>query len=211
VFELLLDFTHHRLLLTTSHGHRRDFLLTGQSLRTFTEQVLTLLAEININPELDRNQSSDNRAGAYDVAAVEDFWQAFSQIDAVLKEFRHGLRAESSPVQLWPHHFDLAVLWFSGRRVPEQDPDDPEYADEQMNFGFSTGDEGIQAPYFYVTAYPQPEGWTEAKLVDGAHWHRDSWTGALLPYAGIVGDAGGAAHLLEFLKKAHHSGAALMK
>lgn len=211
VFELLLDFTHHRLLLTTSHGHRRDFSLKGQSLHAFSHEVLALLAEINIDPEFDREQFAKDDPGSYDESAVADFWQAFSQIDAVLKEFRHGLRKESSPVQLWPHHFDLAVLWFSGRLVPDQDPDNPEYADEQMNFGFSTGDEGISEPYFYATAYPTPEAWTNADLVDGAYWHSEGWTGAVLPYARISGDASGAEHLLDFLKKSHHSGAALMK
>ena len=43
------------------------------------------------------------------------------------------------PVVLWPHHFGLAVLWFSGHPAPDQDPANAEYADEQMNFGFSTG------------------------------------------------------------------------
>lgn len=211
VFELLLDFTHHRFLLTTSHGYRRDFPLRGQSLSAFADQVLALLAEIDIEPDIDREQFADSAAGVYDESAAADFWQALSQIDAVFKAFRHGLRRESSPVQLWPHHLDLAVLWFSGRLVPDQDPDDPEYADEQMNFGFSTGDAVIQEPYFYVTAYPTPDAWIEIPLVDGAYWQSDGWTGAVLPYARIAGDAGPEALLLEFLRTLHGAGAALMK
>jgi len=43
------------------------------------------------------------------------------------------------PVVLWLHHSDLADLWFSDHLLPGQDPANVEYADEQMNLGFSTG------------------------------------------------------------------------
>jgi hypothetical protein len=48
---------------------------------------------------------------------VERYWQALAQIDILLKQFRGELREETSPVQLWPHHFDLSLVWFSGRRA----------------------------------------------------------------------------------------------
>ena len=37
------------------------------------------------------------------------------------------------------HKSQQVSKWFSGRLVPGQDPANAEYADEQMNFGFSTG------------------------------------------------------------------------
>ena len=43
-------------------------------------------------------------------------------------------------------------------------PADEESADEQMNLGFVTGDERIPDSYFYATAYPQPERFTEQPL-----------------------------------------------
>ena len=209
-FELLLDFTHHRLLATTSHGQRRDFPLTGQSVLAFKNQTMDILAELGIYPEIDHDLFSDDTAGSYDQTAVATYWQALSQIDAVLKEFRHSFRGESSPVQLWPHHFDLGVNWFSGRLIPDQDPDDPEWSDEQMNFGFSTGDGGIPNPYFYVTAYPTPEGWTNTNLPAGAYWQPEGWTGAVLPYAAVAGADDGKALLLDFLQSLQKAGAGLM-
>ena len=209
-FELLLDFTHHRLLVVSSHGQRRDFPLTGQSVLAFKNQTMEILAELGIYPEIDHELFSSDTAGTYDQTAVAAYWQALSQIDAVLKEFRHSLRGESSPVQLWPHHFDLGVNWFSGRLIPDQDPDDPELSDEQMNFGFSTGDAGIPNPYFYVTAYPTPEGWIDTKLPAGAYWQPEGWTGAVLPYAEVAGSDDGKALLLNFLKLLQKAGSDLM-
>lgn len=37
------------------------------------------------------------------------------------------------------HKSQRVSNWFSGRLVPGQDPANAEFADEQMNFGFSTG------------------------------------------------------------------------
>jgi hypothetical protein len=209
-FELLLDFTHHRLLITTSHGQRRDFPLTGQSVHAFKNQTLEILAELGISPEIDHDLFSDDSASTYDKTAVTTYWQALSQIDALLKEFRHSFRGESSPVQLWPHHFDLGVNWFSGRLIPDQDPNDPEWSDEQMNFGFSTGDGGIPNPYFYVTAYPTPESWAETQLPAGAYWQPEGWTGAVLPYAEVASSENGKAFLLDFLQSLQKAGADLM-
>ena len=209
-FELLLDLTAHRLALTTSRGARAHIGLAGQSPAAFRDAVLAALAAQGIRPALEGGAFDDAREGAYDATAVSRFWQALSQIDAVLKAFRHGFRGESSPVQFWSHHFDLAVTWFSGRLVPGQEPDDPEYADEQMNFGFSTGDGGIPEPYFYATAYPTPDGFTNAALPEGASWRSEGWTGAVLPYARIAATADGKTRLRGFLHTVHRAGAERM-
>jgi hypothetical protein len=205
-FELLLDLVEHRLAISTSHGERRTVPLHGQAAATFFAETSGALAEMGIEAAVDKRLSSSEVAGEYDETAVANFWQALSQIDVTLKQFRSGFRGESSPVQLWPHHFDLAVVWFSGRLVPDQDPDDPEYADEQMNFGFSTGDEGIVEPYFYATAYPSPDGFTARPLPGAAYWHDSGWTGAVLPYEALTTAAEPHALLLEFLQSAHRAG-----
>jgi hypothetical protein len=114
-------------------------------------------------------------------------------------------------VQLWPHHFDLALLWFSGRLVPGQEAADEESADEQMNFGFSTGDEGIANPYFYATAYPWPEGMAEGVLPAGASWNEQGWRGALLMYDVLVEQENPKEYLLSFLRAAQAAGSGRMK
>ncbi|MDX1415743.1 MAG: DUF5996 family protein [Candidatus Promineifilaceae bacterium] len=210
-FELLLDFTHHRLLVTTSHGQRREFPLTGQSLLKFKEQALSILSDLGIKPEIDHGLFASDDTGVYDKTAVSRYWQALSQIDAVLKEFSSGFRAEASPVQFWPHHFDLAVNWFSGRLVPGEDVDDPEMSDEQMNFGFSTGDGSTPNPYFYITAYPRPEGWLNFPIeVKGAYWQTEGWNGAVLPYDIVSKSADGRALLFSFLNSLQKTGAKFM-
>ena len=59
-------------------------------------------------------------------------------------------------------------------------------ADAQMNFGFAFGDDGIPEPYFYTTAYPMPDALPRVSLPDGASWHSEGFTGALLTYRRLM-------------------------
>ena len=209
-FEMLLDFPAHQLTLSTSVGDWWDMSLRHQSFANFYVDTLGALKTLGVELTLEAMGSFDPQALAgerarrpYDMIAVEDFWQALSQIDVLFKQFRSELREETSPVQLWPHHFDLAFSWFSGRHVPGADVDEPEVADEQVTFGFSTGDEAIPEPYFYATLFPFSPEITKTPLPGDALWHGAGWLGALLPYATLVeADAPGEA-LLAFLRAVH--------
>jgi hypothetical protein len=212
-FEMILDFISHQLLVTSSQGDWYEIDFDGQSSREFHGDVMDVLGNLGVKVDLDGAQFSDDD-GAYDADEAEDFWQAASQIDQVLKEFKSGLRGESGPVQLWPHHFDLAMLWFSGRKVPGYDPNDLEkadYADEQMNFGFSTGDKDISQPYFYITAYPWPKRLDGTDLPGDAYFQTEPFNCNVLPYAFLVASDEPHAYLLNFLRTVHEAGAKLMQ
>ena len=204
--ELTLDFVNHCLNMQTSRGESIQIPLAGQSPAALCTETDAAMIELGFTADYDRSLFTDDEDGAYDKTAVSNYWQALTQIDTVFKQFRHSFRGESSPVQLWPHHFDLALLWFSGNLVPDQDPKDPEVADEQMNFGFVPGDEGITEPYFYATAYPNPENFVEEPLPADAYWHTEGWTGAILPYAALTAADEPRAKLLDYLQKTHEAG-----
>ncbi len=210
IYELGFDFTRHVLLVKTSTGEVCEVALCGQSPKAFKEDVLAALADLGINAQCKEDEFNDDSPGAYDKSAIDVFWQSLIEIDTVLKEFRYSFTEETSPVQLWAHHFDLAVVWFSGRKLPGQDPNDPEWSNEQMNFGFSTGDGGIPEPYFYATAYPEPDGWKDSPLPAGAYWHSEGWSGAVLPYQRLVESDNGRRLLLDFLFAAHKAGSEKM-
>jgi hypothetical protein len=210
ILTILLDLANHQARLTTSQGQTQTVPLQGQSPAQFCQQINAALTALGLTVPFDDSVCASDTAGVYDETAVALYWQALARIDILFKQFRHGFRRESSPVQLWPHHFDLALLWLSGRLVPDQDPDDPEYADEQMNFGFVTGDESIVDPYFYATAYPTPAEFTAQPLPDGAYWHTAGWTGAILPYALLTQVADLDDVLLSFLQTAHKAGSRFM-
>lgn len=210
-FDLRLDLTAHRLVIQAIHARPPHIPLGGQSSAVLGAQIVTALGNLDIETGLDKTKLGDAAPAHYDRAAVERFWRALQRIDATLKRFKENLGKHTSPVQLWPHHFDLAMNWFSGRKVPDTDPTDEEASEEQMNFGFSTGDDAIPDPYFYITAYPSPPELTKTQLPSDAIWQTEGWTGALLPYVALTKVEQPEEKLLSFLQHVHSAGSRLMK
>lgn len=210
VVEIILGLLDHRVYVFTNR-EQRTIPLHGQSAAEFCAALLDTLDRLGIAAPIEPAAFSDRTRGQYDQAAVARFWQALPLIDAVLKRLKAEHPGETSPVQFWPHGFDLAVLLFSGRKVPGVDPADEESSDEQMNFGFSTGDDGIREPYFYATAYPTPDGFTAAALPGGARWHTHGWTGAVLPYEVLRAQSQPLEHLLGFFRSVRDIGFRLMR
>ena len=65
-----------------------------------------------------------------------------------------------------------------------------------MNFGFTFGDANITEPYFYVTAYPQPEAFPSLELPPGTTWNTAGFNGALVTYETLAVHDDGRAYLL---------------
>lgn len=209
--ELILDLAAHRLMIASSEGWEASHLLTGQSAARLCRWIDRSLTAAHVELEPDLLASFDGEAILpYDAEASGRFREVINWVDAAFRTFKNGLREETSPVQLFPHHMDIALNWFSGRLNPGVDPADEESADEQMNFGFVTGDELVPDAYFYATAYPSPEEWTTLTLPKGAYWHTDGWTGAILPYAVVAGASSPLEMLLEYLRSLQAHGAELM-
>ncbi len=65
----------------------------------------------------------------------------------------------ASPVRLWPHHFDVAILIGN------------------IGVGFLAGDAAIDEPYWYVYNTPVPDPLPPLSVGEWFHGH---WTGAVL-------------------------------
>lgn len=211
IVELGLNLVEHRLCIASNGGERVDIELKGQSATTFCDATVDALTKMGIAVILDRTPFNTMGAQTYDRSAVARFWKILPLIDAALKRLKSEHRGESGAVQFWPHHFDIALLLFTGRHVPGVDLADEESADENMNFGFLPGDEGIPRPYFYATAYPTPEGFSDSRLPEGAYWHKEGWTGAVMPYAALRSAERPMERVLEFLRAARDAGLSRMR
>ncbi|MFQ5604617.1 MAG: DUF5996 family protein [bacterium] len=210
-FKMLLDFTEHKLRITTGQGQQKQVSLRGQSVSEFWDETLSALSEVGIHPQIDNSLFKETAPGSYEPEAAQRFWRVVSQIDVIFKQFKAGMHRETSPVNLWPHHFDLAFVWFSGRLVSGVDPDDRDYADEQMSFGFSSGDETIAAPYFYISAYPMPEKLKDTALPADVTWNTAGFEGARMMYETLVKATNPEEKLLEYLRTLYQAGSKLMQ
>ncbi len=189
-FEIELDLRNSRLLIRTATGDIHRETLAGQPAGELADIVSGFLLahgigdDGGVQPGPVPEQSK--RFDAYSPEQADRIAQVLADVTTTLKQFRAGIREECSPVQLWPHHFDVSMLWLPGETIAGQDPADEESADKQMNFGFSFGDDGIAEPYFYVTAYPLPDALPKLDLPVGSTWRSEPFGAAVLPYGTLA-------------------------
>jgi len=197
-FELELDFVASQLRVRSTGT---DFVedLNGQSAASVAAWLDERLVAIGVEPSLAPGDEvrSDASFANYSAAQARSLHESLASVSTALENFRAAIREETSPIQVWPHHFDLSMIWLPGQKIPGQDPADEEYSDKQMNFGFAFGDDAINEPYLYVTAYPLPEAMPSVELPAGTVWKSDGFSGAVLLYRDLVATSDPAAYLQE--------------
>ena len=184
-FQLELDFDNGAINVLHERGNM-SLDLAGQPADEVSAFVREQLAEVGVEPILEEEAGNDVAQPDFSMEVARDLHRANASVAACLEELRAGIREETSPIQVWPHHFDLSMVWLPGPRVEGVDPEDEESADKQMNFGFLFGDSFVTEPYFYVTAYPHPDGLETTALPDGARWCLDGFKGVVATYAEVV-------------------------
>lgn len=161
-------------------GERLSIELKGQSQYQFVNQLKSELKSLDIEYLIHEDKLSDSLEYNYLNKYVERIWHILREIYFGMLEFRSNKLEEMSNINFWPHHFDLAMLMFNGKIISDQDSENWDYSREQMNYGFSFGDEAIKDPYFYITQYPFNNKMLELKLTGDAYWHKENWKGAVL-------------------------------
>lgn len=198
-FELELNLREGLLQGQTSSGEEFKEDLHGQPAAELALMIQDFLIAAGIDDRI-TPEGGQRSAKGFDGYSAEQAYilsRAVNSVTTAMERFRAGIREESSPIQLWPHHFDLAMLWLPGDKVPDQDPENEESADKQMNFGFTFGDEGITEPYFYVTAYPFAEALSVLQLPVGTTWHTGGFSGAVLLYRSLIQNTDPNTYLLN--------------
>jgi hypothetical protein len=228
-FEIEFDFIDHQLLIDKSDGARRAIQLKPQSVAEFYRSVMKTLSElelpvtINTVPNEIENPipfDQDDEHRTYDREYANRFWRVLVQSDRVFKEFRSRFCGKSSPVHFFWGSFDLAVTRFSGRPAPPHPggvphlPDEitrEAYSQEVSSLGFWPGNAAAPTPIFYSYAYPEPAGFSEAKVQPDAALYETKLREFILPYE-MVRTAGEPDQvLLEFAQSAYDAASRLGK
>ena len=209
-FEITLNLMKSSIEIQTL-SEIRAIPLLGQSASSLNNEIRDCLAVDGISVSIDQEKITSDTHHQFSVSRAEDIMLALVRMVHVFQSLKCEQRRETGPILFWPHHFDLAMLWFSGRLVPDTDPEDEEHSDEQINIGFSVGDESVHEPYFYATAYPLPDTLSSVPLPNGAAWQADPWQGVILPYKHLVNEPDGATYLLELWRAVLSAGKKLMQ
>jgi hypothetical protein len=197
LFEIDFDY---KLLLATSDGARREMLLGPQSVAQFYQTLMSILRELNLPVSINTTPNElpnpipferDEIHRSYDREYANRFWRVLLQADRVFKEFRSRFCGKCSPSHFFWGSFDLAVTRFSGQPAPRHPGGVPHlpdaitreaYSQEVSSLGFWPGNEAMPQAIFYSYAYPEPKGFSEAKVKPEAASYNPQVKEFILPY-----------------------------
>lgn len=107
---------------------------------------------------------------------LQELTHYFANSNALLRPIA-ATTAGASPVHIWPHHFDIAILiTFSGAGEEAQ----------TIGVGHSPGDQAYPEPYWYVTPWPYPSVAELPQLAGEGFWHRQGFVGAILTGSRLI-------------------------
>ena len=187
-FQIELVKNNQTEILSLTNNLRSEFIINFKS-------ALEKLGIQNINIDWKKFEDAELN---FDPNELNNTWMILRYLYSAFLEFKGELLEETSSIQLWPHHFDLGMLLFTGRIIPDQDPNNWDYSRGQMNFGFSFGDGETGEPYIYITIYPFQEKLLETELPADAYWHTEGWNGAVIKYNSLVKNFNDKTALLNF-------------
>jgi hypothetical protein len=225
IFEIRFDFISHELRLLMNDGAVRIVKLQPQSVAQFYREVTVALHDLGINVHIDTTPNEvqdaipfdrDDKHAAYDAEYANRFWRVLLQADRIFKEFRGHFIGKCSPVHFFWGSFDLAVTRFSGRRAPQHPGGVPHlpdavtreaYSHEVSSCGFWPGGPAMPKPVFYSYAYPEPSGFSAAKVKPDAAFYSSALHEFILPYDEVRKADSPDAVLLDFLQSTYEAAA----
>jgi hypothetical protein len=227
VLQIDFDFVDHVLRLQTGDGIKKNIKLAPKSVAAFYREVMDALGELEIAVEINTTpnevdpaipfEKNENDA-AYDSEYANRFWRVLLQSDRVFKEFRSEFCGKCSPVHFFWGSFDLAVTRFSGRRAPQHPGGVPHlpdaitreaYSHEVSSLGFWPGNETMPEPIFYSYAYPEPRGFSEAKVQPSAAAYNAQLKEFVLRYEDVRVAESPEAALLQFARSTYDAASTL--
>lgn len=223
-FEIHFDFVDHKLVIETSGGDTREWVLEPQSVAEFYRKFMGALHELGIEVHIYTIPvefpnpipfEKDEVHVAYDADAVTRFWRILLWSDAVLKEFRARFIGKASPVHFFWGSFDLAVTRFSGRVAPPRPDADPitaeAYSHEVSSAGFWPGGGGVEGAAYYSYAAPEPAGFAEYRVKPKEAFYHPQMREYLLMYDDVRRADAPKEALLQFLQTTYEAAAILGK
>ena len=206
-FEIRFDFIDHQLRILKSDGAQRAIKLQPRSVADFYKAVMTALNELELPVTIDIMPNEipdpvpfdrDEQHRSYDPEFANRFWRVLVQVDRVFKEFRSRFCGKCSPVHFFWGAPDLAVT----REA---------YSQEVSSLGFWPGNDAMPQAIFYSYAYPEPKGFSEAKVKPDAASYNSQFHEFILPYDAVRASKSSDAMILDFAESTYDAASTLGK
>jgi len=228
-FDIVFDFAGHQLIVETSDGRVESFALRPMAVADFYAAFMGKLLALGIDVPIWTTPCEiencipfdrDRTHAQHDPVYAQRFQQALLQANRVMTDFRARFLGKASPVHFFWGSFDLAVTRFSGRTAPPPKSKTPNtaswvmdeaYSHEVSSCGFWPGNGGYGKAAFYVYAYPEPDGYGDARLTTAEGFYDKNVGQFILPYDAVRKARDPDRLLLDFLQETYAAAADLAK
>jgi hypothetical protein len=193
--KLWLDFAAAQICYQKPHEESgRSIVLNGQTQAEIFANLLELLADelaglIPHSPNRvdnffqalsdqggyvpPREEYGKTQALTLDLPECQNYAHWHWQMFTALARFRARLAGTLSPLIVWPHHLDLATIWFKENLLNDHLP--------HIALGFAPYSPSLPQPYFYAYAYPTPADFQPTSpLPNGLVWENSAYRGLYL-------------------------------
>ena len=189
----------HKIIVESSRSFSKEINLLGRkNASEIVEELASVLLDIGLSTDIDPTQMPDILDCDLEKAAT--FFHTLVEVDRLFKQHFPPLPEPVSPVQLWPHGFDLSCEWYGGRLETWEEAGKINKIPTQLNLGFYPGANDADS-YFYSNPWPFDEKQLlDKSLPTEARWHTEGWKGAILPYTELLHQKNAGACVLEFAK-----------
>lgn len=204
VLALRMDLHEHQIKLITSSGDRQQFdMNAGLTGTQMGEALIAAVAEQGLHAEYQRQRFESDDEPVYEPEATRRFFTALVNADRIFKKHRASLSEEVSPVNLWPHGFDLSMECFGSRLIEQDKNGSANHLPAQLNLGFYPGASN-ESSYFYSNPWPfEADKLVHHPLPEGARWHESEWEGSILPYTKLLDEPSPDERILTYARAVH--------
>jgi len=150
LFEVIIDLDYRRLCIESNYREPLYIALTGQSLNALCDETCSLLIDIGVKPPLERPSFLDGTRGQFDSTVVKAYLKAISTTNRVLKKIKSELEKVAGPIQLRVDNLTLSLTWYCKGVFGN-------YSVEQIEFGFSTGNDLFEEAFFFIATFPDEQ------------------------------------------------------
>ena len=173
--ELQFNFADMTLAYSRDGAQVFSLDIAGHTQKSLLQAVTAGLAArgLTIEPAL-KHITHDTRF-QFDPALAADYLRVIGGVYTALARFRARLSGYMSSLVVWPHHFDMAFLFFPGDGTDE-------HSDPQLAFGFAPFSDGLERPYIYAYGWSAAAGYVDIPVEAPAKAITEGYTGLYAAY-----------------------------
>lgn len=194
--ELRFDFATFTLIY--EHDGKAAFTIDAidYNQQSLMEAVLDEFMSLDIQIDPSKKHITHDSPFEIDIVLAQDYATVVDAVYTMLARFKAKLSGAMSPLVIWPHHFDMAFMWFATSNMDE-------HTDPHLAIGFAPFSDGIDRPYFYGYAWSKETGYVQVDVESPAKAITEGYTGLYAEYD-ILNKMDDMAGVVEHILLSYH-------